>query len=178
VRGWPLIGAMAAAGGTIFVDRSRPRALPDTVAAVAAALRAGAVVAAFPEGTTWCGASSGTFRPALFQAAVDAGTPVVPVTVGYRQWGGARSAAPAFIGDDTLCASLRLVLAAPDLEVSVAAAGALRPAAVGDRRALAKAAEAASQRTLRLSAGEAQAVWSECMHAYRAERGQPAGSRG
>ncbi|MEV6597025.1 lysophospholipid acyltransferase family protein [Actinoplanes sp. NPDC051346] len=53
VRGWPLVGAMARAAGAIFVDRDRPRRLPETVAEVAAALRAGRSVAAFPEGTTF-----------------------------------------------------------------------------------------------------------------------------
>lgn len=50
VRGWPVIGALAAAGGSLFLDRSRPRTLPSTVADVAAALRAGSAVAVFPEG--------------------------------------------------------------------------------------------------------------------------------
>src|SRR5581483_8921880 len=34
VRGWPVIGWFAGLAGTIFIDRSRPRALPGTVAAV------------------------------------------------------------------------------------------------------------------------------------------------
>jgi hypothetical protein len=39
VRGWPVVGRLAAAAGTVFIDRSRPRTLPATVAVVAAALR-------------------------------------------------------------------------------------------------------------------------------------------
>src|SRR2546429_6210201 len=67
VRGWPVIGALAAAMGTVFIDRTRPMSLPWTVADVADALRGGGVVAVFPEGTTWCGRTGGTFRPAMFQ---------------------------------------------------------------------------------------------------------------
>jgi 1-acyl-sn-glycerol-3-phosphate acyltransferase len=139
VRRWPVIGVLAAAGGTIFIDRTRPRTLPGTVAEVAAALRAGGVVAAFPEGTTWCGASAGRFRPALFQAALDAGATVVPVSIRYGR--GATTA--AFLGDDTLWTSVRRVLAAPRLEVTVTATPALHPGAEATRRQLARVAEVA-----------------------------------
>lgn len=147
VRRWPVLGALAAAAGTIFVDRSRPRALPVTVAGVADALRAGHPVVVFPEGTTWCGAGSGCrptrgFRPAMFEAAVVAGAPVVPLGIGYRHAGDA-STLPAFLGAETLWASLRRVLAARDLNVSVTVAAALHPADGADRRLLARAAEAA-----------------------------------
>ncbi|HEU4426293.1 MAG TPA: 1-acyl-sn-glycerol-3-phosphate acyltransferase, partial [Pilimelia sp.] len=116
--------------------------LPATVRQVADALRAGYVVAAFPEGTTWCGASTGRFRPALFQAAVDAGVPIVPVSLGY--WSsGRRTAVPAFVGDDTLWRSVRRVLAVRGLEVRATAGSALHPVPLADRRVLARIAELA-----------------------------------
>jgi 1-acyl-sn-glycerol-3-phosphate acyltransferase len=139
VRAWPVIGRLAASAGTIFVDRTRPRALPGTVAEVSAALRGGGVVAVFPEGTTWCGAMAGHFRPAMFQAALDAGAQVVPVAINY----GERPTTVAFLGDDSLWVSLRRVLAVPRLVVSVTATPALHPEAVATRRQLARVAEAA-----------------------------------
>ncbi|MGC3861940.1 lysophospholipid acyltransferase family protein [Micromonospora chersina] len=150
VRDWPVVGALAAAAGTVFVDRSRPRDLPATVRRVAGALRAGHSVAVFPEGTTWCGAAAGCrpgrgFRPAVFQAAVDAGAPVVPLGLGYR-YAGDPSTLPAFLGEETLWESARRVLAARDLTVAVTVAAALHPAGGADRRALARAAESAIQR--------------------------------
>ncbi len=87
VRTWPLIGRLAATLGTVFVDRSRPKTLPSTVGRIRAELEGGGVVAVFPEGTTWCGRMGGTFRPAMFQAAVDAGAPVVPVRLTFAQGG-------------------------------------------------------------------------------------------
>ena len=42
VRRWPLLGVLAARAGTVFLDRDRLRTLPDAVAGLAAALRAGA----------------------------------------------------------------------------------------------------------------------------------------
>jgi 1-acyl-sn-glycerol-3-phosphate acyltransferase len=112
LRTWPLIGPMAARAGTVFLDRDRLRALPDAVAAVTGALRSGGCVGVFPEGTTRCGRDLARFRPAAFQAAVDAGAPVVPVALSYADVDGGPDAAPAFVGDDTLVASLVRVAAA------------------------------------------------------------------
>jgi len=136
VGGWPAIGALAGLSGAIFIDRSRPKALPSTVAEVTAALRAGRSVAAFPEGTTFCGANQGPFRPALFQAAIDAGAPVVPASICYD------STAAAFIGDDTLWQSVRRIAALKSLTVTLVTAPALRPMPEADRRILARAAQA------------------------------------
>jgi 1-acyl-sn-glycerol-3-phosphate acyltransferase len=144
VRGWPVIGAMAASGGTVFLDRTRPRTLPATVADVAAALRAGRTVAVFPEGTTWCGRSSGPFRPAMFQAAIDTGAPVVPVTLRFMA-GGTPTTVAAFVGDDTLLASFRRVVTKRGLEVTLSAHPALHPGARASRRSLARAAASAVQ---------------------------------
>ena len=135
VGAWPGIGVLAGLSGAIFIDRSRPKALPGTVAEVAAALKAGRTVAAFPEGTTFCGASRGRFRPALFQAAIDAGAPVVPASICYD------TTAAAFIGDDTLWDSIRRVAALRSLTVTLVTAPALRPTADADRRTLARATQ-------------------------------------
>ncbi|MGB2569754.1 lysophospholipid acyltransferase family protein [Micromonospora citrea] len=149
VREWPLVGALARAAGVIFVDRARPRELPATVGRLAVALRGGDPVAVFPEGTTWCGtAPSGAcrpgrgFRPAAFQAAIDAGAPVVPLRLTYRCAAtGEATTAAAFLGDETLWASVRRVLAVRELVLTVRIGAALHPARDADRRALARAAE-------------------------------------
>lgn len=140
VRRWPLIGAIARATGTIFVDRSRPRTLPGTVAAVAAALRTGATVAVFPEGTTGCGAAVGPFRPAMFQAAIDAGAVVVPVTLRYSD------GAAAFVGAESLYRSLRRILARPGVEITVTASSAMYPGDAATRRDLATMSRLAVRR--------------------------------
>ena len=136
VRGWPAIGPLARMSGSVFLDRTRPRLLPGTVGEAGAALRAGHSVAVFPEGTTFCGAARGRFRAAMFQAAVDARAPVVPISIRYD------SAAAAFVGDDTLWGSVRRVAALRSLTVTLVAAPALRPADGADRRSLARAAQA------------------------------------
>ncbi len=135
VREWPGIGGTAGRSGTIFIDRTRPRELPATVREVAGALRSGRSVAAFPEGTTFCGGEHGRFRPALFQAAIDAGAPVVPTSIVYD------TTEASFIGDDTLVASLLRVARVRRTTITVITAPALRPMPGADRRALARAAE-------------------------------------
>lgn len=141
IRQWPVAGALAARGGVVFIDRDRLRALPDTVARLAAALRAGQAVAVFPEGSTWCGRAQGHFRRAVFQAALDARVPVQPVRIRYRVAGGAASTAPAFVGDDSLLASVWRVVAARGLTAEVHVPPAIGAGDCADRRALARAAE-------------------------------------
>jgi len=135
VGSWPGIGLLAGLSGAIFVDRARPKALPATVGEVTAALRAGRSVAVFPEGTTSCGAGQGRFRPAMFQAAIDANAPVVPASIHYD------STAASFVGDDTLLSSVRRVAALRSLTVTLVTAPALRSAPEADRRVLARVAQ-------------------------------------
>ncbi|WP_436758668.1 lysophospholipid acyltransferase family protein [Streptosporangium sp. V21-05] len=138
VRVWPVIGLLAAGAGALFIDRDRLFALPEAVGGVATALADGHPVAAFPEGTTWCGRGMGSFRPAVFQAALDAGAPVRPVAIRYLEGEDLPATGPAFVGDDPLWASLRRVVAVRRLTVEVT----MLPAVWGrDRRELAWAAE-------------------------------------
>ncbi|MEU1288928.1 lysophospholipid acyltransferase family protein [Kitasatospora sp. NPDC005856] len=148
VRQWPVLGPLIAWCGTVFLDRDRLRTLPDTVATVAEVLRSGQPVIVFPEGSTWCGRESGRFRPALFQAAVEAGADVQPVTIRYRLADGRPTSVPAFIGDDGLLTSLARVVAARGLVADVTFLPTIpppgpQPARAGARRELARRAQAA-----------------------------------
>jgi 1-acyl-sn-glycerol-3-phosphate acyltransferase len=109
---WPAFGALARLMKVIPIERNSLRRLPVVVDAVAGRLRAGHTVVAFPEGTTWCGLAHGPFRPAMFQAAIDAARPVQPLRLSYHHRDGRTSTVPAFIGDDTLWTSIcRMVTA-------------------------------------------------------------------
>ncbi|AOP46214.1 lysophospholipid acyltransferase family protein [Streptomyces lydicus] len=139
VGGWPVVGGLARRAGTHFIDRTDPRKLPHIVRELADLLASGRSVAVFPQATTWCTADRGAFRRATFQAALDAGAPVRPVTVTYTQQG-LPSTVAAFCGEDTFLASLRRVLAARALTVRVTAHPALTTAGRDpglDRRELA-----------------------------------------
>jgi 1-acyl-sn-glycerol-3-phosphate acyltransferase len=142
---WPLIGMLTASGGALFIHRERLSALPQAIEDVATALRNGDSVVAFPEGTTWCGREMGPFRPAVFQAAIDAGVPVRPMALRYRE-GEELSTGPCYVGDDSLVASILRVVAIRHLVAEVTFFPGVRlPHGVGSRRArrtLARIAEA------------------------------------
>ncbi|WP_411080140.1 lysophospholipid acyltransferase family protein [Streptomyces sp. cmx-18-6] len=161
---WPVLGRIAALGGTLFIDRDRLRALPQAVRSVAAALRSGSRVVVFPEGSTWCGrGSGGRFRPAAFQAAIDAEVSVRPVRITYAAEG---AGAVAFVGDDPLAASLWRVVRAAGLTAEVdvlapipAGAYASRPMnGEPGRRELARAARAAVLGTDRATTADPKAA--------------------
>jgi 1-acyl-sn-glycerol-3-phosphate acyltransferase len=119
VRNWPVIGLLASRGGTLFIDRRRLCRLPGTVAEIAATLRGGESVLAFPEGSTWCGRTQGRFYPATLQSAIDAGVPVRPVSLQYRLADGTPTTVAAFVGDDTMLASVWRVVSTRGLVVEL-----------------------------------------------------------
>ena len=128
VRGWPFFGTIAARFDTFFIVRGSYRDAARMRTAVARALGLGERVAVFPEGTTTDGTTVGRFFPALFQAAIDARAPVQPAALRYRDAYGRPSAAPAFVGDTTVLASVRQVLREPVLSAEAIFGPSLDPA--------------------------------------------------
>ncbi|GAB4257315.1 lysophospholipid acyltransferase family protein [Deferrisoma sp.] len=143
IDGWPFFGALARWGGTVFLDRDRPRDCRPWIDELAALLAAGERVILFPEaGVSPDGRTLGPFRPMLFEAARRAGTPVVPVAIAYtdppdpRVW--------AWIDEPDLWRHLRTrFLPAGPVRAEVRLAEPLDPAAFPDRKALAEAARRA-----------------------------------
>lgn len=138
---WPGIGLMARLLGVVPIDRTKLRPLPGVIAELTAQLRSGRTVVTFPEGTSWCGMAYGRFRPAMFQAAIDAERPVQPLRLSYRHADGRRSTVPAFVGEDTLTRSIWRVVATRQTIVEIYVADLQLPDA--DRRELARRCQAA-----------------------------------
>lgn len=143
IGGWPLIGWLARHGGTIFLDRTRLTTLSDTVEEVTTALRAGHIVSACPEATTHCGRRTGHFYPALFQSVIDADASVRPVAIRYRLANGDFTARAAYLGDETLVASISRTLAVRGLVAEVHALPTIPATGITDRRVLAQRAQRA-----------------------------------
>ncbi len=129
VRRWPLFGRLAQGCATIFVQRSSGRSARAMVQASAAALTLGDCVVGFPEGTSTDGADLGVFHANIFQAAVQAQVPVLPLTLRYLDSRtGQPSSAALYIGDTTLLASMRLVLASKSIRAQVHVGESIPPA--------------------------------------------------
>ncbi|HYQ65695.1 lysophospholipid acyltransferase family protein [Actinophytocola sp.] len=160
IASWPVLGWLVSAAGSIYVDRANIRSLSGTVTTLADSLRAGSMVNVTPEGTTWCGLTHGRFRPALFQAAIDGGVPVLPVALRFRLRDGARTTAPAFIGDETIVDSVRRTAALRGLVLEVHVRDEIAPGRAGDRRELATLAERAVDDVLTPATLPAEKHWT------------------
>lgn len=136
VRRWPLIGWLCRHTDTIFLARGSRSAAQQVRETLAETLRQDRVVAVFPEGTTTDGSHVLPFHSALFQAAIDAGAPVTPVVLHYKERNGIRSAAPSYVGDTTLMECLWSIVMADDLGAVIEVDAPLA-AAGHDRRQLA-----------------------------------------
>ena len=138
VKGWPLIGTLATAAGTLYIERSSRRDALRMVRSMQEALERGEVLAVFPEGTTGDGRAMLPFHANLIQAAVAAQSPVQPVGLRFADRAtGATSFAPSYIGDETLVGSIWRTLCAPPIEAVVHYGPAELPAG-RDRRAWAE----------------------------------------
>jgi 1-acyl-sn-glycerol-3-phosphate acyltransferase len=83
IASWPVMGLIAKAVGTLFIDRSRKRAVLEIANVMAGALSEGRNVLFFPEGTTSNGLQLLPFHANLFAAATETGAPVLPITIRY-----------------------------------------------------------------------------------------------
>ncbi len=120
IRRWPLIGTLATAAGTLYIERASRRDALRTVREMTEALRAGEVLAVFPEGTTSDGSRLLPFHANLLQAAIASGAAVVPVALQFVDASsGAPSLAPRYIEDDSLLGSVWRTLTAPDITAVV-----------------------------------------------------------
>ncbi len=120
VRRWPLIGTLAAGVGTLFIERASRRDAMRVVHHMAASLRAGEVLAVFPEGTTSEGGDPLPFHANLLQAAIAAGAPVQPVALQFiDRRSGQPSLAPCYVGDDTLLGSVWRTVCAPPITARI-----------------------------------------------------------
>lgn len=155
IASWPVFGFIAKGTGTLFIDRTRKRAVLEIADAMRGAISEGTNVLFFPEGTTGNGLELLPFHPNLFEAAVRSGAEILPVTLRYTL-DGKPSGLVSYAGNVALFTVLKRILFTPGLGVEVtvlypiAAAGKTRQALCLETSALMSAslgvADATAQR--------------------------------
>jgi len=121
VHHWPVIGTLANGAGTLYIERESRRDAMRVVHHMAESLRAGDILAVFPEGTTSDGRHLLPFHANLIQAAISVDAPVQPVALSFIDVAsGQQSFSPCYIGDDTLVGSVWRTLSGPPIKAVVA----------------------------------------------------------
>jgi 1-acyl-sn-glycerol-3-phosphate acyltransferase len=134
IQGWPLVATLADGAGTLYIERESRRDAHRMVGLLADRLRAGDVIAVFPEGTTGDGVTLKPFHANMIQAAIEAGKPVQPVALRFVDAAsGATSFAPRYVDDDNIFRSIWNTLTAPPL-LAVVTFGEPQPAEGRTRR--------------------------------------------
>ncbi|MDR0893241.1 MAG: 1-acyl-sn-glycerol-3-phosphate acyltransferase [Mediterranea sp.] len=81
LRKIPFVGKACESAGHIFVDRSGPKKVIETIRQAKASLKDGVSLVVFPEGARTFTGHMGYFKKGAFQMADDLQLPVVPVTI-------------------------------------------------------------------------------------------------
>jgi 1-acyl-sn-glycerol-3-phosphate acyltransferase len=98
LRKWPVLGFAMSVNRMIFVQRDNLRSMFDTMSQIKQAFDNGLSVTVFPEGTTFKGPGLRPFKAGSFKMAAEAGVPLVPAAIEYRNRN------DAWVGNDTFIA--------------------------------------------------------------------------
>jgi len=83
MRGIPFLGKITRNGGCLYTNRKKYVSLPEEINRFTAALLQGFKVMLFPEGTSTNGITVQPFHKSLFQIAIKAKCPVLPICIKY-----------------------------------------------------------------------------------------------
>ncbi len=115
VRAWPLLGLLAALGGTVFLDRKSMASAAAAARRIEELLKAGVLVLVFPEGTSSDGGSVLRFHASLFEPAVRVDAPVTAAAIGYAAGAGAVERDLCYYGDISFAPHLLETLQLPEI---------------------------------------------------------------
>lgn len=177
VRSWPLLGLLAALGGTVFVDRKSALSAAKAAARIERFLTAGNLVLIFPEGTSSDGTSVLRFYASLFEPAVRSGVPVTAAAIGYSAGAGSVEKDLCYYGDISFAPHLLATLQLPDVLATMQFEA---PGQVyGDRkRAAALTRDAVEELRLRHRTEKAKRSVSDGDHSGARTKAKPGGSHG
>lgn len=79
----PFLGTITRLGGCLYTNRRKPVSLPQEIERFSSTIRQGFKVMLFPEGTSTNGDTVKAFRSSLFQTALSASCPILPICIKY-----------------------------------------------------------------------------------------------
>jgi 1-acyl-sn-glycerol-3-phosphate acyltransferase len=141
INRWPVLGYLARAGDTIFIERGSHSSSADVSLALVERLNAGRRVAIFPEGGIRPGGQVGVFHARLFKAAVEADCLIQPVMMRYVRKG-RRDPEMTFLAGENMVMNMLRMLGRPVSDAEVRFLAPFAPAG-RPRRDLARQAQAA-----------------------------------
>lgn len=145
IRSWPVIGFFCVLADCVFIER-RPAYMQEAQAEMQEKLRAGKVVALFPEGTTGDGYNVMPFKSGFLSLLEGQDLPLQAVTVAYTHIGQVPLSAAtrenvAWIGEASLVTHLMRLFSFPCVRVTVRVYPVKHMQDYDGRKAIAKAAE-------------------------------------
>ncbi len=110
IHDWLIIGKMVARAGTVFIDRNDRKDAVRIARNIATHMSDGGTVAVFPESTTTDGFTLLPLKAALFEAAIQAKSPIQPVAILFYDEHHVRTTLPSYVGETSLFTSLRIIM--------------------------------------------------------------------
>ena len=130
---WPVLGFVIRKGGTLFINRGDGAA--GAINKISILLKQGHSVVLFPEGKTTDGSSTAKFQPRLFQAALESGASVRPISIRYLDRHGFPTDRVEYVGDTSFLQSLWRIVCSDRLQAKVTVFGELKKADTRDEYA-------------------------------------------
>ncbi len=118
VKSWPLVGRLATAAGTLFIERGNNESANQIKDTMKQVIEDESFILFFPEATTTNGVGVKKFHPRLFGAAIESGEHVQPVAIKYESETLPHPFIP-FIDDQSFGANLYRVLGEAGANVTV-----------------------------------------------------------
>lgn len=119
VRRWPLLGLLAALGGTVFLNRKSAASTAAAARRIEELLTAGVVVLVFPEGTSSDGAEVLRFHASLFEPAVRVQALVTAAAIEYSAGAGTIERDLCYYGDISFAPHLVQTLQVPEVAATL-----------------------------------------------------------
>jgi 1-acyl-sn-glycerol-3-phosphate acyltransferase len=119
IAGWPLVGSLVSRVGTLYIERGSRGHARRTNHRIAEKMAEGEVVCVCPEGTTTDGRQLRPFHAALLQPALEAEGVLQPLALRYVDARGEQTTVPAYVGEQSLLASMWAIASARRLGVEL-----------------------------------------------------------